>query len=52
MHTMPHQLDVPRAYSDCTMSNMPTTAIALNVLPVIERSGDMEMDKNWNYAER
>ena len=40
------------AYRDCTMSKMPTTAIALNVLPIIERSGEMEMGKNLNYSLR
>ena len=31
-YTMPHQLDVGPAV-DCTMSKMPTTAIAVNVRP-------------------
>ena len=30
-----------RAYSDCAMSKMPNTAITLNVLPIIERPGEM-----------
>ena len=30
-----------RAYSGCTMSTMPTTVIALNVLPITERSDEM-----------
>ena len=37
-----------RDYRDCAKSMMPTTAIALNVIPIIERSGEMEMEKNWN----
>ena len=42
-HTMPLQLGVRP--TDCTMSKMPTTPIALNVLPIIERSVEMEMEK-------
>ena len=51
-HTMPHQLDVGPTYSDCTMSKMPTTAIAQNVLPITERSGEMEKEKTWSYSLR
>ena len=50
-YTMPHQLDVgPTVIA--TMSKMPTTALARNVLPIIERSGEKEMEKHWNYSLR